>query len=259
MLEHVSLGENEFELYYQTLGDGPPVVFLHGFRTNHLSWWQQLPEFSSEYRCLAVDQRQFGLSEDTEGRGVGAFVEDLVDFLDILGIARAVLIGHSMGGWTVSSFATQHPDRVAGLVLSATPGGFLTPQRHEELRKQGAEQIPDVDPLTAERQFLFEAISALNRDAPVKWVSTREILDDLPLNPDRVASADFPVLLIAGEADEFMSPPIVEELSKRLDAESAIIDGAGHDLFYEKPRAFNQCVKQFIKTHVIFEASDVPQ
>jgi pimeloyl-ACP methyl ester carboxylesterase len=256
MLKHTCLGDSEFDLYYQAVGDGPPVVFLHGFQTNHLSWWQQLAALSSEYHCIAVDQRRFGLSEDTEEKGVSAFVDDLVDLFDTLDINQAVLVGHSMGGWTVSSFATQYPERVVGMVLSATPGGLLSPQRHQVLREKGVETVSDVDPLPAKKQFLSEAISQLNRYAPTDWESTRTILDDFPLDPDRVANAEFPVLLIAGEGDEFMSPLITRKLSDRLDAESAVIDGAGHDLFFEKPQEFNQRLTQFIKDDVEFDDFD---
>src|SRR6267142_1922932 len=57
-----------FRLYYEdTGGSAPTLLFLHGAGGNHLSWWQQVPEFSEEYRCVTVDQRGFGQSPDTPG------------------------------------------------------------------------------------------------------------------------------------------------------------------------------------------------
>src|SRR5213083_268195 len=57
-----------FRLYYEdTGGVGPTVLFLHGAGGNHLSWWQQVPMFAEEYRCVTMDQRGFGQSPDLAG------------------------------------------------------------------------------------------------------------------------------------------------------------------------------------------------
>ena len=55
---------NGIDLYYETHGKGPAVVFAHGAGGNHLSWWQQVPVFAEEYRCISVDHRGFGQSPD---------------------------------------------------------------------------------------------------------------------------------------------------------------------------------------------------
>ena len=69
-----------FRLYYEdTGGNGPVVLFLHGAGGNHLSWWQQVPVFAEEYRCVTVDQRGFGQSPDTPGGpGPAALATDLL-------------------------------------------------------------------------------------------------------------------------------------------------------------------------------------
>ncbi|WP_254536491.1 alpha/beta fold hydrolase [Halomarina litorea] len=249
MLAHVTVGDGT-DLYYQDVGEGPPVVLVHGFSTNHLSWWQQIPTIARRYRCLAVDQRRFGLSADEGGRGVAAFADDLLALLDALGIERAALVGHSMGGWSVASLATRHPDRVAALVLSATPGGLLSPERHRELRERAT--VPDPDPLDDERAFLADAIADLNRDAPPEWTDVRPTLDGLPLDRERIARADVPTLLVSGEADGFMTEGMAEELAGPLGAETATVAGAGHDVFFEKPAAFNECVLEFLDERAAF-------
>lgn len=250
MLERLSIGDGEFELTYQDVGSGLPVVFAHGFSGTHLSWYQQIPHLRSDYRCLALDQRGFGRSPDTEGRGVGSFPDDLAALLDSLGLDRVALVGHSMGGWTVGSFASQYPERVAGLVLSATPGGLLPPDRHRELMAAGADDVPAVDPLTTEEAFLAESIAALNRDGPDDWESTRAVLDDLPLDADRIVAADVPVLLLAGEGDEFMPQPAVDAVSDRLDANSHVVEDAGHSVFFEQPDLFNKHLRSFLDDRV---------
>src|SRR5271156_2946347 len=112
---------NGVELYYESYGDGPPLVFAHGAGGNHLSWWQQLPVFASRFRCVTFDHRGFGFSRDVpDSPGPRAFGDDLRGLLDHLGIDRANLVSQSMGGWTNAAFAVAHPERVRTLALCDT-------------------------------------------------------------------------------------------------------------------------------------------
>jgi 3-oxoadipate enol-lactonase len=226
------------------------VAFLHGFGGNHLSWWQQLPVFAEEYRCIAPDQRGFGLSENPgDDTGAAPVVDDLAALLDHLDVDRVALVGHSMGGWPAASYATQYPERVAALVLSATTGGLLAADRPERLQEEA--DVPEVDPLTAERSFLKDSISELNVDAPEEWEDIRPSLDELPLDPDRVV--DLPTFLVTGEADGFVPPSVRRALSDRLDGiESAVLEDAGHSAYFEQPSAFNRHVSEFLENAAEF-------
>src|SRR5712691_1010109 len=95
------LVQDGFRLYYEdTGGTGPAVLFLHGAGGNHLSWWQQVPVFAEEYRCVTLDQRGFGQSPDAAGGpGPSALATGALALLDPLGIGRAALGAQSMGGW----------------------------------------------------------------------------------------------------------------------------------------------------------------
>lgn len=239
------------DLYYQERGSPgePSIVFLHGFSGNHLSWWQQMPAFD-EYRCLAPDQRRFGLSVDRDdGPGVAAFVDDLLDLLDARDIDEAVVVGHSMSGWPAVSLASQHPDRVAGLILSGTPGGLLSPSRHGTLLEEAAGTLPSVDPLDSAERFLSDSITELNLDSPAEFREVRPTLDTLPIDPAPILSADVSVTSIAGEADGFMPQRALEEVSDVLEgAPYEIVEGAGHSVNVERPNAFNRHVRDFLET-----------
>ena len=88
---------NGIEFYYESHGGGPAIAFAHGAGGNHLSWWQQIPAFSSGYRCITFDHRGWGASvEPPGGPGRKAFVEDLKQLLDHLNIERTFLIAQSM-------------------------------------------------------------------------------------------------------------------------------------------------------------------
>src|SRR2546427_12387102 len=94
-----------FRLYYEdTGGVGPTILFLHGAGGNHLSWWQQVPVFAEEYRCVTADQRGFGQSPDVSGGpGSSALGGDAIALLDHLGIAQAAVVAQSVGGWAAGS------------------------------------------------------------------------------------------------------------------------------------------------------------
>ncbi|WP_254523731.1 alpha/beta fold hydrolase [Natrinema caseinilyticum] len=243
---------NDIDLYYQDVGTGKPVVFLHGFGGNHLSWFRQMPAFADRYRCLVPDQRMFGRSVDAQdGPGVASHVADLTAFLDHLEIDTVAVVGHSMGGWPAASFATQHPERTAALVLSGTPGGLLPPDEHRDLIEKAADTLPTVDPLTSELSFLSDAIDALNTDRPAEFAAVRPPLDDLPIDPNSLVTAGIPTFLIAGEADHFMPRSAVEAVTERLeDVDSAIVNGAGHSSNFERPTAFNRLVGDFLEDHL---------
>src|SRR5687767_14828114 len=115
-----------FRLYYEdTGGNGPVILFLHGAGGNHLSWWQQVPVFAEEYRCVSVDQRGFGQSPDVAGGpGPTALGADAVALLDHLGIAKAAIVAQSMGGWAAVGAAVRAPERLWAVVMANTVGGL---------------------------------------------------------------------------------------------------------------------------------------
>ena len=116
---------NGTQMFYESHGDGPAIVFAHGRGGNHLSWWRQVTAFQGHYRCVTFDHRGWGLTDGASGQPEPAtFVADLEALLDHLEISRAVLVAQSMGGVTSLGFALAHPERVAGLVLGDTTGGI---------------------------------------------------------------------------------------------------------------------------------------
>src|SRR2546421_979565 len=114
---------NEAEIYFESYGEGPAVIFVHGSGGNHLSWWRQIPTLSKHFRCVIFDQRGFGFSRPAAGRE-NATIEDIGGLMDHLRIERAHLVGQSLGGRTCLGFSLADPARVNGLVLAATIAGI---------------------------------------------------------------------------------------------------------------------------------------
>ena len=157
-----------FKLFYEVHGDGPTVVFAHGSGGTHMSWWQQVPVLSKQYRCVTIDHRGFGYSKDgANGPGRRNFVSDLEGLLDRLKVDRVSLVGQSMGGLTVLGFASKHPDRVSALVMSDTTGGYTNPEI-DRLRAANKNPRSAFAPGYSEREpamaFLYREISSLTMD-----------------------------------------------------------------------------------------------
>src|SRR5918911_2482383 len=117
------------DLYYESHGSGPAIVFAHGAGGNHLSWFQQVFHFRDRYTCVTFDHRGFGRSLDprpVEERP--RFDEDLAALIDHLGLDDVRLVAQSMGGWTCLGYAVTHPERVRALVMADTAGGVTGPE-----------------------------------------------------------------------------------------------------------------------------------
>ncbi len=104
-------------IYYETMGDGVPVVFLHGGFGDRRMWNDQFAEFAKYYSVVRYDQRGFGKSQ----KPTAAYspVSDLEMLLDHLKIDKAHLVGNSMGGYLAIDFAIQKPSRVRSITVVA--------------------------------------------------------------------------------------------------------------------------------------------
>ncbi|MGO9057077.1 MAG: alpha/beta fold hydrolase [Candidatus Binataceae bacterium] len=248
---------NGAELYYETHGEGPALVFAHGGFGNHLSWWQQLAEFSRSFKCVTFDHRGFGWSrEPADSPGPHAFAEDLRALLDHLEIRRAALVGQSMGGWTVLGFASAYPERTRALVLYDTMAGVdasdlrlptasASRQRPADraavFRQAVARDFPQRAPAM---NFLYHQVAALNVNLAPE--SLRKLLK-VRNRVEPVVERRIPTLIFAGEMDEMTPPPVMEALARQFPHGRLVkVAGAGHSVYWEKPAEFNALLKQFL-------------
>lgn len=103
--------------YEDSGGDGPAILFSHGFLMNHTMFDEQVAELSESHRCIRWDERGFG---DTTAPGPFDYwdsANDAIGVLDAAGVDKAVLVGMSQGGFLSLRAALAHPDRVAAVVL----------------------------------------------------------------------------------------------------------------------------------------------
>ena len=244
---------NGFDLYYESHGEGPAIVFAHGRGGNHLSWWRQVALFSKGYQCVTFDHRGWGSSVDTpDGPGLSAFVEDLRHLLDHLELDRAFLVAQSMGGLTCLGFALAYPHRSLGLVLGDTTGGIgdskvvdllqdVHPPDHA-LRRALSPSFLEAHPDLA---FLFQEVGQLNPEMPLNAVSS--FFRD-PSGPQaaELAQLGVPTLLIVGQEDLIFPVNVMQEAQKLLpNSRLEIVPGAAHSTHFEQPETFNRLVGEF--------------
>ena len=117
---------NGVDLNYEVSGQGPAVVFLHGYTGSTQDWANQIRVLSPQYQVIALDHRGHGKSaapSEEEDYSVEILATDTFGLLNMLGITKCCLGGHSLGGFTTLQFAVEHQDMLAGLVLVDTSSG----------------------------------------------------------------------------------------------------------------------------------------
>ncbi len=121
---HESAQVNGVELHYARVGEGPLILFLHGFPQCWYQYRYQLAEFSCDHLAVAPDLRGYNLSskpDDVHAYSTCLLVEDIRQLVEHLGHERFVLVGHDVGGAVAWSFALHHPQMLSALVVLDTP------------------------------------------------------------------------------------------------------------------------------------------
>lgn len=268
--------------------EGPPtLVFLHGFSLDLTTWYYQWRHFSRRYRCVLYDHRAHGRSDKPASGdySLEAMGKDLRAVLDAaVPSGPAVLVGHSMGGMALLSFARQFPDefgdRVVGVVfvdtaasdvLSEVVGG-VGARLGWALRRVGSRYTtrPDlaerlqrrVRRFGADLTFLIgwvtnfgpgaspahvEHVTRLSADAPVEvWVHTLQGILDMDLRHS-IAHVAVPSLVIVGDRDLLTPKASARALRDALpDARAVIITGAGHLSMMERHEVFNEVLEGYL-------------
>ncbi|RYV49945.1 alpha/beta fold hydrolase [Pengzhenrongella frigida] len=236
-----------------------PVVLLHAWGESRGSFDRLLPLLPSTLRALALDQRGHGDAERPKaGYSLTGFAEDVVAFMDAVGLASAVLLGSSSGGYVAQQVAVTHPDRVAGLVLVGSP-------RSLQGRPSFADEVDQLsDPVGAGwvRASLawfprFHEVPQSYLDARVQdgaripahvWRETfYGLCDAAP--PTGAATITAPTLIIWGDRDEMLGREQEEDLAAAIPGSSLVVyEETGHLVLWEQPERVARDLTAFVES-----------
>ena len=256
--------------YYRTGGNKPPIVLLHGFTDNALCWTRVAHVLEPDYDVIMVDARGHGLSEGpTTGFSTQLHADDITALIQELHLDQPFLLGHSMGAFTASLVAAQHPDLIRACLLEDPPWLTRTsPPLTQD--KQSQLQEPSAHPwykwvAELKAQTREERIKMGHRAAPTwvdeelePWADAKEQFDlnvfrynsPLPSWRTIVPNITCPILLITGDAQKsaIITPEVAQEASHLWkDGQSIHIAGAGHSIHRDQFAQYKDVITNFLK------------
>jgi 3-oxoadipate enol-lactonase len=254
------------ELYYEALGQGPPLLFIHGLGASTDTWTFQKDVFASEYRVIAVDLRGHGRSSKPPGPySIRQMAEDAAALLAALACGPACVVGHSLGGAVAVELALRSPDQVRALVLvnsaPAIPRGTLLESLKLALAWRMREWIVRLRGMHAlgavlsRRLFPRPGQAELRRAMVEQWAANdkRAYLAALkalwrwPGVADRLATLHCPALVIAAEHD--YTPVSFKQayVARMPRTEIVVIPDSRHMTPLDQPAAFNAALGAFLR------------
>lgn len=214
------------QLFHRDLGGAgqPPLVLLHGMLGSSRNWVSAGADLSAHFHVWALDLRNHGRSPHATEMTYSAMTADVIAWLDAQGIARATVLGHSMGGKVAMLLACRHPERVTRMMaIDIAPRDYFWPAHRQSFAAMNELQLADVRsrrdaelrfearvPSLGMRKFLA---TNLEQDSAGKWTWQINLpvltasLPELEKNPLTAADGfDGPVRFIAGGKSNYIEP-----------------------------------------------------
>jgi pimeloyl-ACP methyl ester carboxylesterase len=262
---------NGTRVSYVEMGEGPPLVFVHGLAGCWQNWLENIPYFARSHRVIAIDLPGFGESElpqeDISMPGYGRFVDT---FLGEIGVERASIVGNSMGGFIAAEVAVSHPARVDKLALVSAAGvmtvrtGELTvakrlarsfnagstrvlARRQSLVRRRGLRRLILYGivryPELLQPELVYEIASGGGK--PGFLDAFKAILDyDFR---DRLPEIERPTLIVWGRDDRIVPVGGAYRYEQLIPgARRMIFEDTGHVPMIERPALFNRVLEDFL-------------
>ncbi len=253
------------EIAYQRVGEGPPLVFVHGAAMDSRQWQPQLASLADEFTVVAWDEPGTGRSSDVPADfALADYADCLAALIGSLAVGPAHVAGLSWGGTLVLELYRRHPDLVAALILIDTYAGWKgsLPEQEVRARVDGAQQM-----LAVPRDRFNPTLPGLFAGGPpAEFVA---LLDEIAadVRPESLGTELFvmaevdqrdllprvtaPTLLIWGELDARSPLTVADQFATAIpDAELVVLPGAGHVSNLERPELFNDAVRAFCRARL---------
>lgn len=251
------------KLHYRTMGEGQPIIILHGVFGTSDNWQTFAKQLSDSYQIFLLDQRNHGLSPHDEAFDYHVMAEDLREFIETHKLENPIILGHSMGGKVAMFFAVSYSDQFKKMiVVDIAPRAY--PVHHQKiLEALGAVKIDQVSsrkeaenqmkPYIADfgiRQFLLKNLKREDNNS-FSWKLNLSVIRD---NIKRIGEAvedsrpvEKPVLFVGGEKSDYIRKEDHSLITRIFpQAHIVAIPGAGHWIHAEQPELLLEQVKQFL-------------
>jgi pimeloyl-ACP methyl ester carboxylesterase len=236
---------------------GIPVVFVHAWVESWRYFERVLRHLPVELHGYAPTQRGHGDAEKPSGYSLAEFAEDVVGFMDAVGLERAVLVGSSSGGLVTQLVASSQPHRVSALVLLSAPATLADKPAVVSLAEEVADLKDPLDstfvegfvratsPATVPEEFIRVLVDeSMKADARVWRETLRGLLDArLPVALDRITA---PTLLVWGDQDDFITEDQEVLLRGIPDARQIVYVGGGHGPHLAEPERIVKDISDFL-------------
>lgn len=262
-MPHISV--NGIDLFYSTLGDGPPLLMIGGLASDSASWAPITAALGSTHKLIMPDNRACGQTRD-DGRKLTLrhYVDDMIALLDHLGLRSVDVLGHSMGGSIAMELSATRPDRINRVVLAASAPSL---PRHSRavidslaaLREAGAPDEhwfrsffcwlfhPDLftDPRAVDAAIAMamrypfrQSVEAMRRQV--------DAMRDVDL-ANKINAISARGLVLAGERDLLFPSDLIEAAFAPYDNfQVKIIPGSAHSVHWDQPKEFSSSVLNFL-------------
>jgi len=253
----------DVELYYYTIGQGSPLVLIHGWCADGLSHLFQLP-LSYNYRLILPDLRGFGKSSKPQTECTTEILaSDVNGLLETLGMKKAGVYGCTFGGMVALQFALDYPEMVEALILvntASTSSGlrqffddFISllnaPNAVEALIEMMSSALSGFDEAFAKSpaglMFIEAWLERLEHIEPKALIELAKGIKKFEVT-QRLSEISVPTLIVAGEKDPVFPPSYSEEMHKRIAGSEYVIIDAGHGTPFLRPDEFNKVVRNFL-------------
>ncbi len=258
------LNSVDVDLYYEVRGEGPDVVMLHPYPSDHSYWTPLAVHLESRFRLILPDLRGLGRSGIGEGATtMQKLASDLLRLIDALKIGRAAFVGCSVGGYLLFEFWRRSCERVKSLVLMDTRAGLDSGEGRagrlknaEETLQKGPEwaieqMMPKLlSPMTlSSRLDVVERAKATMRHAGAAGMAAMQRgMADRADSTETLPAIDVPTLVLGGEEDVPSPVSELERLARGIKgAELKIVSRAGHFAAFEQPDEVGRVLREFLE------------
>lgn len=260
---------NGLEINYEITGTGKPLVLISGLGYPLWQWHRMVPLLANHFQVITFDNRGVGQTDKPAGLYTAQLLaSDTAGLLDVLGIEKATILGHSMGGYIAQAMALDYPGKVEKLILCSTNFGG---PHHVPITAEAWAVLSDTtsDPLTRFKNGLVVSTAPgwaeSNPGMVEEWVQWRisnpmdlagyqsqmaiglGLISEEAAFENRLTSIKIPALIIFGEHDKVVPPANAGLLAAKLqNSRVLILPDAGHFFPIEVPETASQAVIQFI-------------